>query len=100
MPELTLDGVTIAYDVFGSGDPVVLVCGCSQPALAWQLNLVPELTAAGYQVVTFDNRGGARRRPPRRPYSVAAMAADALGPHRPPGAGRRCRSPDTRWADG
>ena len=60
MPEVAIDGVTIAYDSVGEGEPVLLVCGCGQPAVAWQLSLVPALSAAGYQVVTFDNRGVAR----------------------------------------
>ena len=57
MPELQLGDVGIAYEVFGEGEPVVLVCGCGQPALSWKLQLVPLLVEAGYQVVTFDNRG-------------------------------------------
>jgi len=57
MPAVTMEGVTIAYDTVGEGEPVVLVCGCGQPAVAWHLSLVPALSAAGYQVVTFDNRG-------------------------------------------
>jgi pimeloyl-ACP methyl ester carboxylesterase len=79
MPELTIDDVTIAYDVFGEGEPVVLVCGCGQPAVAWQMNLVPVLTAAGYQVITYDNRGVAPSSSPPPPYSVIDLAADTLG---------------------
>jgi thioesterase CepJ len=78
MPDLTRDDVTIAYDVFGSGEPVVLVCGCGQPAVAWQLTLVPALVDAGYQVVTYDNRGVAPSSSPQPPYSVAAMVADLV----------------------
>ncbi len=81
MPELTLPGVTIAYDVFGpdGGEPVVLVCGLSQPAVAWQLTLVPALTGAGYRVVTFDNRGVAPSSSPPAPYTVDEMVADTVG---------------------
>ena len=79
MPELELDGVTIAYDVFGTGEPVVLVCGCGQPAVAWQVSLVPALVAAGYQVVTFDNRGVAPSSSPPPPYSVTDLVDDLLG---------------------
>ncbi len=78
MPELIHDDVTIAYDVFGEGDPVLLVCGCSQPALAWHLELVPALTASGYQVVTFDNRGVSPSSSPPAPYSVGDLVDDAL----------------------
>ncbi len=79
MPELSLDGVTIAYDVFGSGEPVVLVCGCGQPSVAWQLTLVPALVDAGYQVLTFDNRGVEPSSSPPPPYSVADLVSDTLG---------------------
>ena len=79
MPEVDLGEVTIAYEVSGEGEPVVLICGCGQPAIAWHLGLVPALTAAGYQVVTFDNRGMAPSSSPPAPYSVAEMVTDTLG---------------------
>lgn len=81
MPELTLEDVTIAYDTFGasSGEPVVLVCGLSQPAAAWQLGMVPALVAAGFFVVTFDNRGVEPSSSPPAPYSVDEMVDDTLG---------------------
>ncbi len=81
MPEVSLPGVTIAYDVFGpsSGEPVVLVCGLSQPALAWHFAMVPALTEAGYQVVTFDNRGVAPSSAPPHPYTIDEMVQDTVG---------------------
>jgi pimeloyl-ACP methyl ester carboxylesterase len=79
MPEVDLGDVTIAYDVSGDGEPVVLVCGCGQPAIAWHVGLVPALRAAGYQVITFDNRGIAPSSSPPAPYSVAEMVADTIG---------------------
>jgi pimeloyl-ACP methyl ester carboxylesterase len=79
MPDVTLDDVTIAYDVSGTGPPVVLVCGCGEPAVAWHLKVVPALVNAGYQVVTFDNRGVAPSSSPPAPYSIAAMVHDTIG---------------------
>ncbi len=78
MPELELDDVTLAYDVTGEGEPVLLVAGCGQPAVAFQLGLVPGLVEAGYQVVVFDNRGVEPSSSPPAPYTVAQMADDAL----------------------
>lgn len=79
MPELRLDDrTTIAYDVHGRGDPVVLVCGCGQPAAAWRLELVPALTRAGFEVVTFDNRGVSPSSSPPAPYSIGDLVADTL----------------------
>jgi pimeloyl-ACP methyl ester carboxylesterase len=81
MSEAHLPGVTIAYDVFGpsDGEPVVLVCGLSQPAVAWQFATVPALTEAGYRVVTFDNRGVTPSSAPPAPYSIAEMVDDTVG---------------------
>jgi pimeloyl-ACP methyl ester carboxylesterase len=78
VPELISGGLTLAYDVFGKGEPVVLVCGCGQPATGWHLEIAPELVAAGYQVVTFDNRGVAPSSSPPAPYSIADMVDDTL----------------------
>ena len=74
-------GVTIAYDVLGDpgADPLVLVAGCGQPALAWHVGVAPRLVDAGYRVVTFDNRGVAPSSSPPAPYAVADLVADTLG---------------------
>jgi pimeloyl-ACP methyl ester carboxylesterase len=79
MAEATVNGVRLAYDVQGEGDPVVLICGTGQPAFSWLPFQVPALTSAGYQVVTFDNRGVSPSDAPPAPYSVAGMVADAAG---------------------
>lgn len=79
MPKADIGGVTLSYDVVGEGDPVLLVCGTGQPAFTWQLYQVPALLAAGYRVVTFDNRGVTPSAAPPPPYTVAQMAADAAG---------------------
>ena len=77
----TCGGVTIAYDVFGpaTGEPVVLVCGLSQPAVGWHFAMVPALTEAGYRVVTFDNRGVAPSSAPPAPYTIDEMVDDTVG---------------------
>jgi len=81
MPEVNLPGLTIAYDVFGpaSGEPVVLVCGLSQPAVGWHFAMMPALVEAGYQVVTFDNRGVAPSSAPPAPYTIDEMVDDTVG---------------------
>src|SRR4051794_11208967 len=76
MGETTVNGVRLAHEEFGDGPPVLLVCGTGQPAISWQLAQVPALSAAGYRVVTFDNRGMAPSGSPPPPYTVAGMAAD------------------------
>lgn len=78
MPQLVRDDLTIAYDMFGDGEPLLLLCGCGQPAVAWHLTLVPALVEAGYQVITFDNRGVEPSSSPPAPYSIGQMVDDTL----------------------
>jgi pimeloyl-ACP methyl ester carboxylesterase len=79
MPEANVHGLKLQYDVFGEGEPVLLVCGTGQQSFTWQLFQVPALTGAGYKVVTFDNRGIPPSDCPPAPYSVKEMAEDAAG---------------------
>lgn len=81
MPSVTVADVTLVYDVTGDADaePAVLVCGCGQPAFAWQVGMVPALVDAGYRVVTFDNRGVEPSSSPPAPYTVDDLVGDTLG---------------------
>ena len=79
MPEVELDDITLAYEIVGDGDPLLLVAGCGQPAAAFHLGLAPRLAAAGYRVILFDNRGVPPSSMPPAPYTIAEMADDALG---------------------
>jgi pimeloyl-ACP methyl ester carboxylesterase len=81
MPQLSMDEVTLSYDLAGArdGEPVVLVAGCGQPAVGWQVGPVPALTEAGYRVLTFDNRGVAPSSSPPAPYSIDDLVDDTLG---------------------
>jgi len=78
VPVVDLADVSIAYQIQGEGEPVVLVAGCGTPSVAWDLGLAPRLVAAGYRVVTFDNRGVDPSSSPPAPYRVAQMAGDTL----------------------
>ena len=77
MPRIAIGDIELSYDRFGTGDPVLLVCGTGQASLTWQLYQVPALVGAGYEVVTFDNRGIPPSDCPPAPYSVKQMAEDA-----------------------
>src|SRR5205085_7197862 len=46
MPEASVNGVRLAYDVHGEGEPVLMVCATGQPAFSWTLSVVPALNAA------------------------------------------------------
>ena len=79
MAQANVHGLEFNYEVFGEGEPVLLVCGTGQQSFTWQLFQVPALQSAGYRVVTFDNRGIAPSACPPAPYTVKEMAEDAAG---------------------
>ncbi len=81
MGTVTANGIDISFDVHGVGDrgTVLLICGTGQAAAMWTaLGTTGGLTDAGYQVVTFDNRGMAGAACPAPPWTVGDMADDAL----------------------
>ncbi len=49
--------INLAYDDKGSGEPVVFIAGRGGVGRTWHLHQVPAFLAAGYRVITFDNRG-------------------------------------------
>jgi pimeloyl-ACP methyl ester carboxylesterase len=77
MPKVMANGIELAYEVRGEGEPVLLVAGTGQARATWDLFQVPALVAAGYKVFSYDNRGVAPSACPPEPYTVFEMAADA-----------------------
>ncbi len=76
MPYATLNGIRIHYEVYGQGDPVLLVSGLGGAAVGWLLQ-VKDLSAR-YQVITLDNRGVGESDVPDLPaYPTALLADDA-----------------------
>jgi 3-oxoadipate enol-lactonase len=69
-------GVRIAYEVVGSGPPLVLAHGLGYARWGWE-PVVPEL-AEEFTVLLFDNRGIGGSDIPEGPYSAGAMAADVM----------------------
>ncbi|HVQ83423.1 MAG TPA: alpha/beta fold hydrolase [Mycobacterium sp.] len=49
--------INLAYDDQGSGEPVVFIAGRGGVGRTWHPHQVPAFLAAGYRVITFDNRG-------------------------------------------
>ena len=77
MPFEHLNGIDIHYQVDGEGEQaVLLVNGLADDLTTWMYQ-VPALVSAGYQVVTFDNRGIGASSAPAGPYSAGLLAADA-----------------------
>src|SRR5690242_21754755 len=71
-------GVALDVQVEGEGRPVVLVHGWPDTKRLWSKQ-VPALVAAGFQVITYDQRGyGASDKPADiEAYSIPFLALDA-----------------------
>ncbi len=88
-------GITLTYEEFGDGEPLVLVAGLGQQLHSWPDAFCTTLAERGYRVVRFDNRDigtstHVRFRPakplallmgrfPAEQYDLSDMAADTVG---------------------
>ncbi|MGQ0831943.1 MAG: alpha/beta fold hydrolase [Microthrixaceae bacterium] len=72
------NGVTLDVEVHGEGRPVLLVHGFPDTKRLWSKQ-VPALVDAGFQVITYDQRGyGASDKPPAvDDYAIPFLALDA-----------------------
>lgn len=73
----SINGVDIYYEVYGQGDPVILLDGGLSNAEHF-VSQIPAL-AENYRVVVMDSRGHGRSSFDAVPLSYAVMAADVLG---------------------
>ncbi len=67
--------VDLAYDDRGDGEPVLFIAGQGGVGRTWDVHQTPAFRAAGYRVITFDNRGvGATANADG--FTTATMVAD------------------------
>lgn len=79
MPYVSTNGIQLAYERTGRGERVLLIMGQAAGGNAWTLFQVPALTKAGYEVITFDNRGVPPSDVPPGDYSLRDLVADTAG---------------------
>lgn len=102
MPTVRSNGITLAYESFGStqDEAVLLVAGLGTQMLRWSDAFCSGLAAKGFRVIRFDNRDAGRSThlsgmpvpdfaalaaaaatgtAPDVPYTLADMAADTIG---------------------
>jgi pimeloyl-ACP methyl ester carboxylesterase len=83
MHKFNSGGVEIAYEVAGSGEPILLIHGFASTGRVnwWDTGWVKTLMDAGRRVITFDNRGHGQSQKLHDPaaYTVPEMARDAIG---------------------
>lgn len=79
MPYVSTNGIQLAYERAGRGERVVLIMGLAADGNAWTMYQVPALTKAGYEAITFDNRGVPLSDVPPGEYSLADLVKDTAG---------------------
>jgi pimeloyl-ACP methyl ester carboxylesterase len=99
MPRAKTNGIELEYEVFGTGEPLLLVMGLGAQMILWHDGFVDSLVRRGFRVIRYDNRDTglstkikARVGDPRllmvkrmmgqpvpAPYTLREMAADAIG---------------------
>jgi pimeloyl-ACP methyl ester carboxylesterase len=70
--------VNLYYELYGQGEPLVLVAGTGISCAPWRVFQVPEFSRY-YQVLIYDHRGLGRSDKPDMPYSTRLFAKDCAG---------------------
>jgi pimeloyl-ACP methyl ester carboxylesterase len=79
MPYASANGIRLAYERTGHGERVLLIMGQAAGGNVWSMYQVPALESAGYEAITFDNRGVPPSDVPPGDYSLADLVADTTG---------------------
>lgn len=68
-------GCKLAYDLVGSGEPVLFIQGTGVHGAAWRPQT--DVLSADYSCLSFDNRGMGRSQPRAKAITIRQMAEDA-----------------------
>jgi pimeloyl-ACP methyl ester carboxylesterase len=99
MASLKANGISLEYEIHGTGNPLLLIMGLGGQLSSWSPGFVEEFVSRGFQVITFDNRDSGlstkgtmqpapmsrqvlasfSRRFAKADYQLADMANDAAG---------------------
>jgi pimeloyl-ACP methyl ester carboxylesterase len=79
MPYVSTNGIRLSYERTGAGKPVLMIMGQAAGGNVWTMHQVPALNMAGYEAITFDNRGVPPSDVPPGDYSLADLVADTAG---------------------
>jgi pimeloyl-ACP methyl ester carboxylesterase len=76
--KVRVDDVNLYYELYGEGDPLVLVAGTGISCAPWRVFQVPGF-AKYYQVLIYDHRGLGRSDKPDIHYTTRLFAKDCAG---------------------
>jgi pimeloyl-ACP methyl ester carboxylesterase len=78
MQKADVNGIKIAFDVRGSGPPLVLIMGYRLSSGAWPSSFIDGLSKR-FTLILFDNRGTGLSDKPTFGYALSNMAKDVCG---------------------
>ncbi len=76
--KVKVDDIQIYFELYGHGDPLVLIAGTGISCATWRIFQVPEFSKY-YQVLIYDHRGLGRTDKPDMPYTTRLFAKDCAG---------------------
>jgi len=77
MSSARVNGAVIAYDVYGEGEPIVLLHGIFVSRSQWEAQV--EVLSRSYKVITCDLRGHGESSRDREGYAIETLAGDVVG---------------------
>jgi pimeloyl-ACP methyl ester carboxylesterase len=77
MPKANVNGINIAYDISGQGEPLVLIMGLGGTRQSWVFQ--KRTFSKHFKVVAFDSRGIGKSDKPDEPFTIKTMADDTIG---------------------
>lgn len=77
MPIVELTDNSLYYEVYGEGDPLILIHGLGSSCRDWELQ-IPSFSER-FQTIALDLRGHGRSAKPPGPYSIQLFANDVAG---------------------
>jgi pimeloyl-ACP methyl ester carboxylesterase len=76
MATIERNGVSLYYEIHGSGDPLLCIMGLGGNIHFWEFQV--GAFAERYRTIVFDNRGAGRSDKPGGPYTMQLLADDAV----------------------
>ncbi len=77
MPKVKVNDIHLYYEVYGQGEPLVVIMGLGANTHGWDMQ-IPTFSRE-FQVVAFDNRGSGRSDKPATRYTIRLFADDTAG---------------------
>ncbi|MEU0946683.1 alpha/beta fold hydrolase [Streptomyces canus] len=79
MPHVLTNGIRLSYQRSGQGKSVLFIMGSAASGRVWTMHQTPAVMRAGYEAVTFDNRGIPPSDAPAGRYALADLVEDTKG---------------------